>query len=136
MSDAEPDHSVSPDVAVELQAKLFEQLTAGGVAGAGLTITLLGTILEGSVLVWIATAEFLLGAVVGLSGQMQLIEALSQGQPVWKKARLITGISTLLIGMGLGSLATDVYFEGKQDKKAEAAKSVKQVPPEHSARAS
>ena len=127
MSDAEPDHSVSPDVAVELQAKLFEQLTAGGVAGAGLTITLLGTILEGSVLVWIATAEFLLGAVVALSGQMHLIEALSKGQPVWKKARLITGISTLLIGMGLGSLATDVYFEGKQDRKAETSKSVKQV---------
>lgn len=118
MTDPDFDPSVSPDLPVELQAKLFEQLTAAGVGGAGLTITLVGTILQGSALVWIATAEFTLAAMVALSGQFHIIEALTKKQPVWRKARIVTIVAVLLIGMGIGSLATDVFVEGKQDRQA------------------
>lgn len=127
MSDPDFDPSVSPDLPIELQAKLFEQLTAAGVGGAGLTITLVGTILQGSALVWIATAEFTLAAMVALSGQFYIIEALTKKQPVWRKARIVTIIAVLLIGMGIGSLATDVFVEGKQERQAavEASKDAK-----------
>ena len=122
MRDVDPDaDAVSPDLPVELQAKLFEQLAAAGVAGAGLTITLVGTILQGSFLVWVATAEFTLGAIVALGGQTQLIEGLTKKQPIWRKARIISGAATLLIGMGIGSLATDVYIEGKVDQPSAQA---------------
>jgi hypothetical protein len=106
---------VSPDLPYEIQSKLFEQLAAAGVAGAGLTITLVGTILKGSFLIWLATVEFTMAAVVALSGQTKLIEALAAGKPVWKVVRMITMIAMVLIGMGIGSLAMSVYLEGKTE---------------------
>jgi hypothetical protein len=113
--------TISPDLAYEMQSKMFEQLAAAGVAGAGLTITLVGTILQGSVLVWLATFEFALAGIAALAGQTKLIEGLAEKKPVWRRARMISAIAVLLIGMGVGSLSMTVYFEGKQQLHAKAA---------------
>ena len=112
--------TISSDLPYELQSKMFEQLAAAGVAGAGLTITLVGTILEGSFLIWLATIEFAHAGMVALSGQKQLIEGIAANQPLWRKTRVITVIAVLLIGMGVGSLAMTVYFEGKQQVRSDA----------------
>ena len=109
--------NVSDDLAVELQSKLFEQLTSLGVAGAGLTITLVGTILKGSLLIWLATVEFGLAGLVALTGQTQLIEGLFESRPIRRRARIVTAIAAVLIGMGIGSLGASVYLEGKMQRE-------------------
>ena len=110
--------SISGDLPYELQSKLFDQLAAGGIAGAGLTITLVGTILNGSVLIWMSTVEFATAALVALTGQTHMIDGLFDRKPVRKRSKWITAISITLIGMGVGSLATSVYLEGKTGKDA------------------
>lgn len=114
--------AVSPDLAYEMQSKMFDQLAAAGVAGAGLTITLVGTILQGSFLVWLATAEFTCAGITALAGQTHLIESLANKKPLWRKSRIISAIAVLLIGMGVGSLSMTVYFEGKQEAPKPAIK--------------
>ena len=114
--------SISGDLPYELQSKLFDQLAAGGIAGAGLTITLVGTILNGSALVWMSTIEFATAALIALTGQTYLIDGLFDRKPVRKRSKWVTAISVTLIGMGVGSLATSVYLEGKTAKDASIEK--------------
>jgi hypothetical protein len=42
---------VSADLPYELQSKMFDQLTALGLAGAGLTVTLIGSLLRDAPLI-------------------------------------------------------------------------------------
>ena len=106
---------ISPDLPYELQSRMFEQLAAAGVAGAGLTITLVGTILKGSALIWLATVEFTLAAIVAFAGQSQLIASLGARKPVRRTTQITVMIAVMLIGMGVGGLGMSVYLEGKTD---------------------
>ena len=108
----EPVAEVSADLPYELQSKMFDQLANVGVAGAGLVITLAGTLLQGKGLVWIAAVEFALAAVVAFHGQQHLIESLFRRTASQKRSRLATVIAIMLIGMGIGSLGAAVALEG------------------------
>jgi hypothetical protein len=68
---------VSADLPYELQSKLFEQLATLGVAGAGLVITLKGSILrDASALIWMGAIEFGAASLIALAAQIGLIEGL------------------------------------------------------------
>lgn len=114
LQEAEPQSVASTNLAYELQSKLFEQLAAMGVAGAGLVITLKGSILSGaSGLIWIATAEFALGAFVAFGAQLILIEGLFAANLSRRRLQIMLIIAVLLIGMGICSLGMSVFLEGK-----------------------
>jgi hypothetical protein len=105
----EPIEETSADLPYELQFRMFEQLTTLGTAGAGLTITLLGSILRGSGFeAWLAAIWFALAAILALVAQMNLTEGLFQRTPVRQKNRIMALTSVGLIGMGIGSLGTSV----------------------------
>lgn len=113
----------SSDLAYELQSKLFEQLAAMGVAGAGLVITLKGSILSGaSGLIWLAAAEFALGGFVAFSAQLTLIEGLFASSVSRRRLQTMLITAVLLIGMGIGSLAMSVFLEGDSDAAAASGK--------------
>ena len=103
---------ISPDLPYELQFRAFEQLTNIGIGGAGITITLVGGLLKNSgPYVWLAAIEFLVGALVALSAQSAVIEHLFARKAFRKKARMLTAIATVLIGMGVGSLTMSVLLD-------------------------
>lgn len=105
---------VSPDLQYELQANLFEQLATMGIAGAGLVITLRGSVLsDASGLIWMGAVEFGLAAVVALAAQIGLIEALHKAQTSRTRPRLMTVAAIVLIGMGIGTLGMSVFLEAK-----------------------
>jgi hypothetical protein len=111
---------VSADLAFELQSKLFEQLATLGVAGAGLVITLRGSILsEASPIIWMGAVEFGLAALVALAAQIGLIEGLFSLKLSRRRIQMMTILAVVLIAMGVGTLGTSVFLEGKS---AEASK--------------
>jgi hypothetical protein len=108
---AEPvEADVSADLAFELQSKLFDQLAGMGLAGAGLVITLAGSILQGKPLIWLAAVEFGLVAIVSLTAQQHLIEGIFRRSPTRRRSRIMTGLAILLLGMGVGSLGASVFL--------------------------
>lgn len=105
---------VSADLAYELQSKLFEQLATLGVAGAGLVITLRGSILsDASPVIWLGAIEFALAAMVALAAQINLIESLFALKSSHRRSQVMTIMAVLLIGMGIGTLGTSVFLEGE-----------------------
>jgi uncharacterized membrane protein len=116
------DPGVSADLPYELQSKLFEQLATMGIAGAGLVITLRGSILsDASALIWMGAVEFGLAALVALVAQMSLIEGLMARKVSRRQNQMMTILAVILIGMGVGTLGTSVFLEGNPGK-APAAK--------------
>ena len=109
--------NVSADLPYELQSKLFDQLATMGVAGAGLVITLRGSILsEASPLIWMGAIEFGLAALVALAAQMSLIEGLFASRVSRRRTQIMTILAVVLIGMGVGTLGTSVFLEGKSSQ--------------------
>ena len=105
--------SISPDLPFELQSKLIDQLATMGVAGAGLVITLRGSLLQdASNLIWLAAIEFGLAALIALIAQVHLIEGLFARRLKSQRTRLMTLAAIVLMGMGVGSLGTSVVLEG------------------------
>ncbi|MCX7359204.1 MAG: hypothetical protein NT015_13810 [Alphaproteobacteria bacterium] len=104
---------VSPDLAYELQSRFFDQLATVSLGGAGLTITLAGSLLQGSPLVWISAVEFGVAALMALTAQRNLIGHLYDQKPVRKRSRMMTTLCMLLIGMGVGSLGGAVYLQAE-----------------------
>lgn len=102
----------SADLAYELQAKLFEQLTTVSLAGLGLTITLSGTILSGARLTWMSSVVFGIAALIAISAQQDLIGHLFDRRAVRKRSDLMTRLCLISVGMAAGSLATAVFLEG------------------------
>jgi len=104
----------SADLAYELQARLFEHLGTMSLGGAGLAITLAGSLLRGSSLVWLAVIEFGLAALIALSAQRALIGRLHARNPARKPANTMTMLCMVLIGMGVGSLGFTVFLNAPQ----------------------
>src|SRR3954452_2155547 len=74
---------VSADLPYELQSKMFDQLAALGLGGAGLTVTLIGSILRNSsVIVWLPVIGFGLAAMLAVTGNIKLIDGLFGGRPI------------------------------------------------------
>jgi hypothetical protein len=112
---------VSADLPYELQSKMFDQLAAVSVAGAGLAVTLIGSLLKGAPpVVWLSVIFFGLAAVIAVSANSNLIDGLFRKKPTVRQSRLYAGISIGLIGMAVGALSVSVYYDGKRELAKEA----------------
>lgn len=110
--------SVSADLPYELQSKMFDQLAALGIAGAGLTVTLIGSVLRNAPpVVWIPVGAFGFAAMLAVTGNMKLIEGLFARRPTIVRSRIYTGLTVALIGVALGALSMSVYYDGKRHQR-------------------
>lgn len=99
----------SADLPYELQSRLFEQFATFSLGGAGLSITLASSLLQGSPLVWIAIGCFAIAAVQAIAGQQGMIERLFKRTSTRSVIKLSNGICTFLIGMGVGTLTAGAF---------------------------
>ncbi len=105
--------SVSVDLPYELQSKIFDQLATVSVAGAGLSVTLIGSLLQNaSRVVWLSVILFGLAAVTSVSANVRLIDGLTKRRPVLRRTKLDVQIAMGLIGMAIGFLSMSMYYEG------------------------
>ena len=102
----------SADLAYELQAKLFEQLTTVSLGGLGLAITLSGTILSGTRLTWMSSLGFAIAALIAISAQQELIDHLFDRRAARTRTKLMMRLCLIFVSMAAGSLATAVFLEG------------------------
>lgn len=119
---------ISPDLPFELQSKMLDQLTTVSVAGAGLAITLIGSILKDAPpAVWISVILFGLAAVTAVGANIRLIGGLFSRKAVLKRSKLDVSITMTLIGAAAGFLSMDVYSVTKKgETKPTAAVEAKQ----------
>ena len=116
----------SPDLAYELQSKMFDQLGTVGIAGAGLAVTLIGSTLDNAPKdVWLSVILFGLAAVTAISGNQKLVDSLNRRQPGLQRSKLDTKIALLLVGMAVGWLSMSVYVEGARKETPSVAAAVK-----------
>ena len=117
MSDAlteTPAADAPQPLAHELQFRLFEQITTLGTAGAGLTITLIGSVLsEAGFLAWMAAIWFGAAALLSLTAQTALTDTLFAGRSFRSRGRILALVCSLLIGMGVGALGASVALLGR-----------------------
>jgi hypothetical protein len=107
---------VSADLPYELQSKMFDQLAAVSVAGAGLAVTLIGSLLRSAPpVVWLSVIFFGMAAVIAVSANSNLIDGLFRKKPTVRQSRLYAGLAIGLIGMAVGALSMSVYYDGKRD---------------------
>lgn len=122
-----PVDGTSPDLPFELQSKLFDQLAAMSVAGAGLTVTLIGSILKNAPgIVWLAVIYFAVAAILCITANVGLIEGLFEGKDRRRRNKWLTALSVMLIGMGTGSLGASVYLDGRADHSQPAVEKAAQ----------
>src|SRR5215212_6566313 len=88
-ADFEERHAdVSADLPYELQSKMFDQLAAVSVAGAGLTVTLIGTLLrDAPPVVWLPVILFGTAALLAVTGNIKLIDGLFAKQPTFVRSK-------------------------------------------------
>ena len=109
---------VSADLPYELQSKLFDQLATLGVAGAGLTVTLIGSVLSHApFIIWFAVVAFALSAVLALAGQASLIDALFRRKPSQKSSKTVAGICIFCLSFGIGMLGAAIAIESEGGHK-------------------
>ena len=112
---------VSPDLPYELQSKMFDQLATVSLAGAGLSVTLIGTLVRNSTpMEWLPVLFFGTAAFIALTGNSNLIDALFTRRPALKQSRLYVVATILLASMGVGWLSMAVYH-GAQPAAASSA---------------
>jgi len=108
--------SVSADLPFELRSKIFDQLATISIAGAGLSVTLIGSLLQNeSRIVWLSVILFGLAAITAVSGNMRLIDGLTRRRSVLRRTRLDAQIAMGQIGMAVGILCMSIYH---QDERA------------------
>jgi hypothetical protein len=104
---------VSADLAYELQSKMFDQLTTVGIGGAGLVVTLIGSVLQDAPdNIWLSVILFGLAAITAISANQKLVEDLTEGQPCLRRSARDVKIASMLIGMAIGWLSLTVYTQG------------------------
>jgi hypothetical protein len=107
---AKPSSKPSRDLAHDLQFRTLEQLGNLSLGGAGVTITLIGGLLKNvGPFVWMATAEFAIGALAALLGEVDLTNCLLQEKEP-TRTKNYTMAAVFFLAMGVGSLATSVFL--------------------------
>jgi hypothetical protein len=108
---------VSADLPFELQSKIFDQLATVSIAGAGLSVTLIGSLLQNeSGVVWLSVVLFgfaAVTAVTAVSGNNRLIEGLFQRRPILRRTKRDVQMAMGQIGMAVGILCMGIYHEGQ-----------------------
>lgn len=114
VSDAGDDRveNISADLPYELQSKMFDQLATVSVAGAGLAITLIGSLLRNaSQEVWLSVIFFCLAAVSAVGGNKRLINGLFGRRPTLRRSKLDVSVTMMLLGVAAGVLSMSVYSD-------------------------
>ena len=110
---------VSPDLPYELQSKMFDQLATVSVAGAGLSVTLIGSLVRDSTPIeWLPVLLFATAAILAVSGNSKLIDALFRKQACLRQSKLYIALAIGLVGMAIGSLSMTVYYSGERSSAA------------------
>jgi len=105
---------VPRDLPYALQSKMFDQLATVSLGGAGLTVTLIGSLLRDAPAgVWVAVALFVTSAMVAISGNSKLIDGLFRRQPILQRSKIHVAVCVAMIGLAIGILSMSVYLEGK-----------------------
>jgi hypothetical protein len=119
-ADFEERHAdVSADLPYELQSKMFDQLAAVSVAGAALTVTLIGSLLrDAPPMVWLPVILFGTAALLAVSGNIKLIDGLFAKRPTFVRSKVYTTLAVVLIGMAIGALSMSVYYDRERDGAA------------------
>ncbi|NBB23531.1 hypothetical protein GVM20_00140 [Porphyrobacter sp. SLTP] len=126
---------VSADLPYELQSKMFDQLATVAIAAAGLSVTLIGSLLRDSPpTVWLTVAAFAIAAMTSVSGNVMLIENLSRRQPALKKSKVQTQLAIGLIGAGAGFLSMEIYSAGEATPAPQSEASVSDAQTEQNPR--
>ena len=100
----------SRDLAHDFQFRTLEQLTNLSLGGAGVSITLIGGLLKNvGPFVWLATAEFGIGAFAALIGQVDMTNRMLAAKDP-SRAKYYTMAAVFFLAMGVGSLATSVFL--------------------------
>lgn len=109
---------VSPDLAYELQSKLLDQLATVSVAGAGLAITLIGSLLQGAPRsVWISVIFFGLAALTAVGGNVRLIDGIFHRKAVLRRSRLDVQLAMAMIGAAAGFLSMEIYAQSSRSSQ-------------------
>lgn len=107
---------VSADLPYELQSRIFEQTAAGALAGAGLSVTLIGSVLrDAPPSIWASVVCFAAAAYVASAGNNALVESLFRREPVLKRCKFYQVLAAMLLGMAIGVLSYSVFATGKQE---------------------
>ncbi|MFZ4688938.1 MAG: hypothetical protein ACOYLS_06850 [Polymorphobacter sp.] len=109
----EPVAETSADLAYELQSKMFDQLATVGIAGAGLAVTLIGSVLQDEPRdVWLSVVFFGIAAVTAISGNQRLVDGLTGRRPCLRRAKRDMQVAVMLIGVAIGWLSMSMYAKG------------------------
>lgn len=100
---------------------MFDQLATVGVAGAGLAVTLIGSMLRDAPNdVWLSVVFFGMAALVAISGNQHLVDSLITRQPGLGRSKRDLKITLMLVGLAVGSLSMSVYLAGLRQSPAPA----------------
>ena len=111
----------SADLAYELQSKMFDQLATVGIAGAGLAVTLIGSVLQDEPDdVWLSVVFFGIAAVTAITGNQRLVDGLTVRQPCLRRGKRDMQIALTLIGVAIGWLSMTVYAKSTRQPAASA----------------
>ena len=114
-ADADRVREVSADLPFELQSKIFEQTAASALAGAGLSVTLIGSLLrDAPPSIWGSVICFAAAAYVAGAGNNALVEALLRQQPVLKRCKSYQTVAAILMGAAIGVLSYSVFESGQR----------------------
>lgn len=106
---------VSADLPYELQAKIFDHTATVALAGAGLSVTLIGSVLQDAPpTVWLSVVGFGAAAYTAGAGNSALVEALFRRQPTLKRSKDFQMLAGVFLGMAIGVLSYSVYVTGQQ----------------------
>lgn len=101
--------AISADLPYELQSKMFDQLATVSVAGAGLAVTLIGSLLDDAPpKVWASVIFFAAAAILAVNGNTTLIDGIFRKKPILRRSKFYTLGTVSLIGLGIGSLSASI----------------------------
>lgn len=113
---------VSADLPYELQSKIFDHTATVAIAGAGLSVTLIGSVLQHAPpTVWISVVAFGAAAYTAGAGNSALVEGLFRRQPTLKRSKNFQALAGMFLGVAIGVLSYSVYVTGEQRAEAPPA---------------
>ena len=114
----------SADLPHTLQFQTFNQVATLSTAGAGLAITLAGSLLSDFTLpIWLAVFCFALSALLCLIAQISGVEKLFDGLPSRIVLRNYALAAIFLMAIGIGALGSGVFIASLQGDPSPRAQS-------------